>query len=736
MPKPSPKAFLPVLCIGLCSTQALLAQGQEPGASSAPNRTTTLGTTTMEQVTVIGKFDPMVQSGGWGDAPASSLPLQTTHLSTEQMQDRGVQRLSDLARTDASVSDAYNAEGYWDYLTVRGFVIDNRNNYRRDGMPINAETSLALDNKSRLEVLKGISGLQAGVSAPGGLVNLVVKRPQDEPQNLLQAGWREAGSWLVAADLGLRLGEGQGKNRPVGLRVNLAHETLHPGTDAARGKRHVLALASDWRINPQTLVEMELESSHRSQPSVPGQSLWGQQLPPAELRQRNINNQPWTQPVVLNGQTGSLRYSQELGSSHRWVLHGSRQALHSDDRTAFPYGCSSENVYDRYCSNGRVDVYDFRSDNESRTTDALDLSLQGSKLLGSLKHDYTLGWQQSRFVARFENQAYNYAGEGQADGSVVVPPSPALLDANTNRLEYNRELYGRYRLEAGAFSAWAGWRASQIHRRSWRTMTDSSGSLRATNNRQSVGNPWAGLAWRMNPGTMAYASWGRGSEAEVVANRPRYTNAGQALGSQSTQMELGLKHDSKGLNLGLALFDIQRPFWADVGISCESDKPGNTCTRQEDGRARHRGLEAQAGWRSGPWYAAVAGTWIQARREDARALAALNGKRPTNVPLHSFKALVRHDLQALPGLSLMAWWHRDGERMVLEDNTQRLPGWSRLDLGLRFVQSTSAGTLTWRAGLDNALNARGWKESPYQFGHVYLFPLQERTARTSLEWAW
>lgn len=79
------------------------------------------------------------------------------------------------------MSDAYNTEGYWDNLTVRGFVIDNRFNYRRDGLPINAETSIPLDNKAQIEVLKGTSGLQAGTSAPGGLVNYVVKRPLAEP---------------------------------------------------------------------------------------------------------------------------------------------------------------------------------------------------------------------------------------------------------------------------------------------------------------------------------------------------------------------------------------------------------------------------------------------------------------------------------------------------------------------------------------------------------------------------
>ena len=95
------------------------------------------------------------------------------------------------------MGDGYNAEGYWDFLTVRGFVLDNRFNYRRDGLPISAETSIPLDNKSRIEVLKGTSGMLAGIGSPGGMVNLVVKRPDRRARcaRPSSAGGRTAACW-------------------------------------------------------------------------------------------------------------------------------------------------------------------------------------------------------------------------------------------------------------------------------------------------------------------------------------------------------------------------------------------------------------------------------------------------------------------------------------------------------------------------------------------------------------
>ena len=116
---------------------------------------------------------------GFGDVPLRELPMAVTVVGQQQLQDSGARRLADLTTFDASVSDAYNSAGYWDFLTIRGFTLDNRFNYRRDGLPINAETSIPLDNKERVEILKGTSGIQAGTSAPGGLVNFVVKRPTE-----------------------------------------------------------------------------------------------------------------------------------------------------------------------------------------------------------------------------------------------------------------------------------------------------------------------------------------------------------------------------------------------------------------------------------------------------------------------------------------------------------------------------------------------------------------------------
>ena len=689
-------------------------------------------TTTLESVTVTGRSVPALGIGGWGDVPLFRSPFQASITTSEQMRDRGIQRLADIARIDPSVSDAYNAEGYWDYLTVRGFVIDNRFNYRRDGLPINAETSIPLDNKDRIEVLKGTSGLQAGTSAPGGLVNFVVKRPTDQALRSVQLGWRQSGSVLGAVDISQRLGV----NDAFGLRLNVAAEHLDPQAHNAKGERHLLALAGDWRLAPDTLLEAEFETSRRSQPSVPGFSLLGAVAPQPGDPRINLNNQPWSLPVVLDGNTASVRFSQALdflGKGWRWTAHAATQRLTSQDRVAFPYGCSADNNFDRYCADGSFDLYDFRSENERRRTDALELALHGAFQTGSVSHAASFGMLRSQVRNRFQMQAFNLVGSGNVLGTAITPADPSLTDENTNRDERSTEFFVRDAVKlSDNFTAWLGLRHTSLHRESVRT-----NGTRATSYDQSMNSPWLAATYALNADTTAYASWGRGVESEVAPNRARYTNAGVALPAlQSRQVELGLKGSGNELGWSLAWFDIERPAWSDVGADCASDTPGNTCTRQADGNARHRGIEGTAAWRQGPWTMQGGVQWLQARRRidnPASANIALNGKQPTNVPAATLKLQTSYDVPSLRGLSVSAAVLTEGKRMVLEDNSASIPGYGRLDASLRYETALAGKGLLWRAGVDNLLDRRAWKESPLQFGHAYLFPLAPRSFRVSVE---
>ncbi len=678
----------------------------------------------VQTITVTGSSSRNSASvAGFGDVPLVRSPFSASVITTAQLADAGISQLGDITRLDAAATDAYNAPGYWGQLAVRGFTLDNRFNYRRDGLPINAETVIASDNKASLEILKGTSGVQAGTSAPGGLVNLVVKRPRGEIRSF-GLGWEQDGSVAASVDIGSRSGA-------FGWRVNGALARLDPPLRASSGHRRLLAAAADYRFANGALIEAEIEFSEQSQPSMPGFSLLGLRLPSADSidPRINLNDQPWSLPVVFRGQTGSIRWTQPLGADWNASVHLLRQRLTTDDRIAFPFGCSAENRFDRYCSDGSFDLYDYRSEGERRTSDAVDLALSGQSHAMGLEQRLGVGLLLTRYSLRTRPLAYNFVGVGTIDGLAIVPPDPSTPYANTLRDEHTTEWRVQDAITLDdAWSLWAGVRQTRLQRSS--AQTDGSA---ATDYHQAFTTPWLAFSRAFGPRAQLYASWGQGVESDVAPNLPMYRNAGQALpAAKSRQIEVGYKRRTDAWELAIAAFDIRRPLWSDVG-AC--DGSAASCEKVSDGHSRHRGIEAEAEWKGGTWTWRASAMLLRARREGA-ADARLNGLRPTNVPATSLKLQAAYNVGALPGLACLAFVTREGERVVLPDNSITTPGWTRLDLGARYTQRHGTQQLVWRVGIDNAADARAWKEAPFQFGHAYLYPLPPRSLHASVQSSW
>ena len=434
-----------------------------------------------------------------------------------------------------------------------------------------------------------------------------------------------------------------------------------------------------------------------------------------------------------------------LGHGGRVVAHGLTQRLRTDDRVAFPFGCTVSNPApggidyypDRFCPNGDFDYDDFRSDNERRRSDSLDVSLHGKAATGPLRHSFVGGVLRTVVRNRFQDQTNYYPGHGNVDGSVMTVTGVGEPSANTDRDERSTELYLRDAIALTRdTTAWLGARHTQLARSS--APTDGSPG---TAYRQSLTTPFAALSHAYAPGQLVYASWGRGVESEVVSNKllvvgtgssaltvPRYTNAGQALpAAKSRQVELGLKGGSENLEWNVAAFDIDQPKFGGVG-ECS----GMPCAGGLTGRQRHRGVEANGGWRSGPWDLRAGLQWLRARVRTPDE-PTTDDKRPTNVPALSARLQGGYSVASIPGLNVQAAAIYESAREVLPDNSIQIPGYARVDLGMRWQRRVGANAWTLRLGVDNLFDRRAWRESPYQYDHAYLFPMQSRTVRASLQ---
>jgi iron complex outermembrane receptor protein len=202
--------------------------------------------------------DQRASVGGFGEASIFDTPASVVAIDRKQMDDLSIRSSSDAMRYDASVSDAYNAVGYAEQFSIRGFKLDNNSSYRKDGLIIPADTQIPLENKERIEILKGLSGLQAGISSPGGVINYVTKRPTATPLLSTTIGVSERGTLYGAVDAGGRFADPR-----FGYRINAAGEKLRSYVRGADGERKFVSGAFDWQISPDALLQIDMDYQHK-----------------------------------------------------------------------------------------------------------------------------------------------------------------------------------------------------------------------------------------------------------------------------------------------------------------------------------------------------------------------------------------------------------------------------------------------------------------------------------------
>ena len=98
-----------------------------------------------------------------------------------------------------------------------------------------------LENKERVELLKGIAGVESGITTAGGLFNYVTKRPA--PVKTIDVATDHRGTAYASVDLGQLFGSA----KQFGVRANMAGEDIHTYVESANGWRGVGTLSTDWK---------------------------------------------------------------------------------------------------------------------------------------------------------------------------------------------------------------------------------------------------------------------------------------------------------------------------------------------------------------------------------------------------------------------------------------------------------------------------------------------------------
>ncbi|HUH31546.1 MAG TPA: TonB-dependent receptor plug domain-containing protein, partial [Rhodanobacter sp.] len=184
------------------------------------------------------------------DTPIIEIPQSVSVITAEQMRARGIQGIEEAVwYTAGAQGGGFGPDARSDWLLVRGFTPARY----MDGLALSAGSSTGITRiepygLERLEVLKGPSSVVYGAMPPGGMLNMVSKRPTAEP--LHEVGV-EVGSFDLRQgtfDFGGPLnGSGTLLYRLTGLARN--SDSM---VDYIQDDRYYLAPALTWKPNNTT----------------------------------------------------------------------------------------------------------------------------------------------------------------------------------------------------------------------------------------------------------------------------------------------------------------------------------------------------------------------------------------------------------------------------------------------------------------------------------------------------
>ncbi|WP_313031306.1 TonB-dependent siderophore receptor [Massilia alkalitolerans] len=658
--------------------------------------------------------------GGFSDAPLLDTPASITAINRTQMLDLSIRNVTDAARYDASVGDAYNAIGYAEQFSIRGFALDNATSYRKDGIAISADTQIPLENKERIEVLRGLAGLQAGVAAPGGMVNFVTKRPTNAPLRSALVEVSERGTLHGSIDLG-----GRFEDRRFGYRINAAAEDLKSYVRGADGERQFVSAAFDWQISPDALLQLDVDHQHKAQITAPGyQLLRNEVLPTGVSAKTLLNDQPWTRPVETDSSNLGLRFEYRLNPDWTATVNANKHWFKRDDYTAFPYGCSNEGegFYPGYCSNGDYDVYDYQSVGERRTPWGLQAKLQGRFATGAVRHQLTVGAALSERHDSFGEYVYDYAGYSNIWNNQAVDPAPGnprtgpVMERRSDResalfVQDVAALSDKITLHTGL--RWVKLKRDELAEieQGW-VHADDSFVL-----------PSVALVYKPARDWSVYGSLSHGLQHGGIAEMGTANENSVLPPSRSKQVEVGVKGVvGNAVMLSAAAFDIKQ--------GLEYVNAANLFVRA--GQQRHRGVELAAQGKLNPDLNYSLSLMALDAEQTGTGDLDVEGKRVTNVPEFRSTAWVEYAVPALRGLKVDATWQYSGSKAFDPANRAVVPGYHVAALGASYALRVGGMNTILRARVDNVFDKFYWRDVTQSLGG-YLLPGAPRTFRVSAQ---
>ncbi len=625
-------------------------------------------------------------ASGFREQAVLDTPFSVSVVSAEVMQDQQAKSLLDVTKNDASVSAASNPL-FFDRVNVRGFNLSVDAIYR-DGLSINDQGAISLENKAAIEIVKGLSALRYGFTSPGGVVNYVLKRPTAQPLSRVTVSANEHGGMGVHGDWSRRFGE----QEQVGVRINMASEKLRNHIDAYHGNKRFFSSIVEWQVTSSLLLEAELEHQKREALSVSNaRTSWWSSLASARAAFPSLTPethawQSWArEPNEQTYYTARAQYRLTDGWTAKLALQ--RAELKRDQRSV---SASSTQP------NGNYSTYLYYAPDQERNNTAWQAVVEGDFKTGGLTHEVAFGHDAVKRDQTWPDAFYAVIGTGNLYSDAQIADPHAVTGASALRSRTRQSAF--FLTDTIGLTDWmkvfGGLRRTDLETFSG----NAAGKLTKTYDRGTT-TPTVGVVFKPLADLSIYASHAegiqQGGQAPVDTN-----NRNEIMGPlKSSQEEVGLKYELPGgALLTAAVFQI------DKGL--EYTNASNFYV--QDGSQVHKGIEASVNGMLTPKLRVIAGAaYLRAKVEKTSNLSIL-GKRPQGVPDWQANLFVDGNLSSLlPGLFANGGVYYSGAKAIDTANTWMAESYARIDLGLRYVQAWSdERSVTYRLNIDNVTDKR------------------------------
>ncbi|WP_310426604.1 TonB-dependent siderophore receptor [Chamaesiphon sp. VAR_48_metabat_135_sub] len=610
------------------------------------------------------------------NTPIIETPFAVQVIPQTIIRDRQSRDVKDAVSTVSGVTFNGNTQGRGgNTFSIRGFsgVATLRDGFRQFGIGEGQTQPVSeIANLEQVEVLKGPASILYGAIEPGGLINLVSKKPLSTPfyEVEVQGGSRNLISprFDVSGPL-----TADGK---VLYRVNGLYQSINKvGNFTQPDQKTFIAPTIAWKVGDKTDLTISAEYIDSIRPADFGVPAVGTNV--ANVPRDRIITEPSDR---VTNQSLNIGYGLDHQFSDNWKLRNAfRYASNQYDYNvvALPIGFDeTTNTVNRFFATqqGQTKDYTFQT------------NLTGEFATGDVKHKLLVG---TDYVRREGRRAERVGDPTDLDlfnpvYGVVKPNKLDLPDfgGRTTRgnsfgffIQDQIDLVKNVKLLAGV-------RYDTLSQTTTNILEGGETSLTA-----SALTPRLGLLYQFNNRLSAY-----GSYSQSFAPNEGTTAAGAALEPQRGKgYEFGVKSDliEGKLFATLAYFDISRQ---NVPLT----DPANPLFSIASGEQRSRGIEFDISGEPAPGLKLVASYAYTDAKVSADLDPTLVGKKLFGVPEHAASFWTTYELQQgqMKGLGFGAGLNFKGDRQGDLENTYRLGSYVTADAAIFYKKDD------WRFGLN------------------------------------